>query len=133
MALVCAILAFACMGDGGDGGSPAPGPPPTGVPSAARGVAEPTGLGGRTPQATGDDGRVFESSDCADGVLTLVTDRERIFAELPCDRALPPEVEQRFAGAAVTVRVLPGSKIFVDSDTAGSLEFTVGRVWVEPR
>ena len=75
------------------------------------------------------------SQSCANGLLTIATTTGIVYAELPCDRALPDDVVRRFLGKAVTIRIVPGDpgKLFVDSDTAGSVEFTVGGVWQASR
>jgi len=59
----------------------------------------------------------------------------QLYAELPCDRALPQKVVGRFAHVPVRVRVVTAApaKIYIESKTAGSAEFTVGRVWIERR
>ena len=63
--------------------------------------------------------------------MTVVTTHERLFVEIPCDRAVPQQVVDRFLGKPVQIRVAPDHevKIYVESATAGSIEFTATRAW----
>jgi hypothetical protein len=82
--------------------------------------------------ASGGDGEIFYSMGCADGVLVVVTSRRALYAELPCDRALPQSTVDRFLGKPIAVRAVLSNpaKLFLNSEAAGSIEFTVGRVWL---
>ena len=137
MLVAVTIASAACSGGGvsvpaGPGTRPGPrteGSRPASVPPAARFVADDTAFGaeGRT-----DDGRLFFSTCCTDCILTIVTTKETIYAELPCDRALPQAAAARFLGQPVRARVAVSepAKLFMQSTSAGSVEFTIGRAWV---
>ena len=129
-AVAAAALFSACSGGGDDGGATSPAP--SSVPQSAHLVAGPEEIGAPDgPPGNGAD-HLFFSTSCEDDVLAVVTDQEVVYAELPCDRAVPQEVAERFLGLPVRVRVVPSNpaKLYVESDVAGSLEFTVGRVWI---
>jgi hypothetical protein len=86
-------------------------------------------------QSDGAEQRL-ETLSCADGVLTVATTGRTIRATLPCDRLPPPEVVDRFRDQPVEIEARveqPAAKVFLRSDVAGSLEFTVGAVTVEER
>jgi hypothetical protein len=71
--------------------------------------------------------------DCRAGVLTVITSQVvRLYAELPCDRAVPQNVVDRFSGQPVRLRLAFGDavKLYVDSPVAGTIEFTVTRTWM---
>ena len=80
----------------------------------------------------GDSAETLSSMSCAGGVLTIKTSQHVIYAELPCDRALPEGNVKPFVGKPIHVRSVPSApaKLYLDSSGAGSVEFTVGRVWV---
>ena len=106
------------------------------MPGTARIVGEERALGSAasTPEGS-DEPHLYFAMSCADDVLTIATSRETVYAELPCDRALPGEAAARFQGLPVLIRIVPSEpgKLYLDSATAGSAEFTVGRVWLEER
>ena len=81
---------------------------------------------------SGGDAETLASMSCADGLLTVRTSQHVIYAELPCDRALPDANVKPFIGKPIHVRSVPTNpaKLYLDSSGAGSVEFTVGRVWV---
>jgi len=139
--LALAAGAGACSG-GGDDGPPAEDAAavPTALTAAPRGavlVDENIDFGqdAVAPDAPADSAHLFYAMTCVDGVLTIITTKETVYAELPCDRALPPEVVGRFSYVPVRVRVVTAApaKLYIESKTAGSAEFTVGRVWIERR
>ena len=78
---------------------------------------------------------LFFSSSCADGVLAIVTNHHAIYAELPCDRALPHSAQEQFLGKPLELRAVVGNpaKLFMNSAAGGSVEFTVARMWVVSR
>ena len=82
--------------------------------------------------ASGGDAETLASMTCADGLLTIKTSQHVIYAELSCDRALPDANVKPFVGQPIHVRSVPSNpaKLYLDSSAAGSVEFTVGRVWV---
>lgn len=124
-------LAFAGCSDDGDGGLNGAGPdatPPAAVPPGAEPVREETVLGALSGEG---EERRFVGSACADDVLVITTDREAVYAELPCDRALPADVTGPFAGREVELRITTGEprKVFLRIESGESAEFTVGGVW----
>jgi len=149
--LSLALLAAACSGGDGKAKSPtvavpvvttAAGTPgaaitadtsarPAGVPGAATQVLASTQYG----DAAANGNETLTSMDCADGVLTVVTSARTVYAELPCDRMLKPDNVRAFATHPVKVRVVPQamSKVYLESQSAGSAEFTVGRIWVQAK
>ena len=148
-----ALTASACSDDddaGGNGGNGGNGQPipgisvtatniedgnrPAAVPDEAEIVRSPTEFG--DPAATsGDESRTFEETACSDATLTIATSKEVVYAELPCDRALPPEVADRFTGDPVRIRITIADsiKLFFESTDGGSVEFTTGRIWIDER
>ena len=116
--LLLAAMTLGCS-DGEDGAAV-----PPRVPPGAHEVSE-------SETRSGEE-TLFFSSDCFDGVVSVTTTVEVVYAELPCSRALPADVKERFLGKVVALRIVPGepSKIYMDSKAAGSVEFTVGRIWL---
>jgi hypothetical protein len=127
MALTLVVLAAPLVACGGD---EADGPRPAGVPESAEQVRSETVL-----RETDIDGRVRRlfAHDCMADVLTITTTIESVYAELPCDRALPDEVVQGFLGEAVAVTLRPGGdgKLLLTAEDAGSAEYTTGRMWLQ--
>jgi hypothetical protein len=121
LALLGTIL-YGCTEDG----SPPAAPAPTIISTVALPARE-----GKLFDDGDSDHRLF-SLNCMDGILTIATTKGVVDAELPCDRSLPPDVVERFAGRPIEVRYEAGppGKLFLMSIEAGSVEFTVGRVWV---
>ena len=71
---------------------------------------------------------------CKDDVLAVITSQiVELYAALPCDRAAPKDVVDRFVGRPVTVRIIIGQaeKLRLESPTAGTLEFTIDGAWVK--
>lgn len=103
-------------------------PRPSPVPQSATQVLGSSQYG--DPAASGTE--QLNALECAADVLAITTSTRVVYAELPCDRALPADAAGRFIGHPVRVRVVPqqASKLYLDSQAAGSAEFTVGRVWV---
>ncbi len=74
------------------------------------------------------------SLGCKDGVLSIITSQiVQLYAELPCDRAVPQDVADRFAGQPVRLRLVVGGavKLYIDSPAAGTIEFTITRAWAK--
>lgn len=132
-----ALLAGAAACSGGREGDGASTAPPAAVPEAAELVDENIEFGqdAAAPDAPEDAAHLFYAMTCVADVLTITTTKETVYAELPCDRALPPEIAGRFAYVPVRLRVVTAApaKLYIESETAGSAEFTVGRVWIEER
>lgn len=80
-------------------------------------------------------GPSFFAQACQNGLLTIVTTATTVYAELPCDRALPDSAVHRFLAQSVRIRVSPAtsSKLYLESAVAGTVEFTVGGVWIVER
>lgn len=114
-------------------GMPSDVPKPPTVPQEAHLIRSDLTVGNRTaPQDASQAPTVFYSLRCQDGVLIVATTDLVAYAELPCDRSIPDDVVRRFLARPVAIRVKLGNpvKLYVDS-AAGSVEFTVGAVWVE--
>jgi hypothetical protein len=120
------VLLFAAACGGGDDQAVAP---PGAVPAGASEVRADLDL---WEQDAVGLARVFSSQACDDDVLVIATTLETVYAELPCDRALPADVEARFLDTEVSIRLRPGEgKLFVFSAEGGSAEYTVGRMWLD--
>lgn len=110
---------------------------PTAVPAAARPVAQTTKLGaitrqaGPTPQVR-DLRRLIDAS-CADGLLTISTSKETIYATLPCDRFWDEKSKQQFVSkeAAITLEISARrQRILIETLDGAQAEFTVEGIWV---
>lgn len=148
-ALILAAAALAgCSGSGGGASTPraATQPPaagatatadtrpaPPGVPAGAQQLRASAQFGDPAGSGSTEDER-FYSLNCAADVLTIATTRRIVYADLPCDRSLPSKDAQAFLSRAVRVRVVIASpsKLYIESKTGGTAEFTVGRVWMAP-
>ncbi len=108
---------------------------PATVPGEAAfiGAARTFGSDPKTPAARDGSPHLFFHFGCNDDVLVIVTTQVELYAELPCDRAIPPQVVERFLGQPVQIRVVfnDAEKLFVESPVAGSIEFTVTRAWAK--
>jgi len=106
---------------------------PLGVPYAARLLAEDLIVGERSvPPSSSGASNIFYSLRCEGDLLAIATTEVVLYAELPCDRSLPDDVVRRFLTQPTTIRVRVGNptKLYVNSVSAGSVEFSVGRVWL---
>ena len=74
----------------------------------------------------------FERMSCEDGITTIVTSKETVYAEIPCDRMLPGTTLARLRGQIVRIRIVDGALI-MESLFVASFRFDVGRVWLETR
>ena len=55
-----------------------------------------------------------------------------LYAELSCDGSVPESGASHFAGHPVRVRLTVDTwKLYIDSPSAGTIEFTVMRVWAK--
>lgn len=146
LTLVCvvAMLAAACSGSSSPGAgstqrstlgvkTPPEAAKPAAVPQEARQIRADLQVGERsvTP-GSAQTATTFYSLRCQNGLLSIATTEAVFYAELPCDRSLPDDVVRRFLAQPVTIRVKIGdpTKLYVDSAAAGSVEFTVGAVWI---
>lgn len=140
-AALAALSIVACSGDGNGGGDSGnvdnntPSARPAALPDTAQHVTQQREFGALEEDASDNDVHVFVTSSCSDGLLTVETDKETIYAELPCDRALPQETVDMFAGTPVHVRLVPGdpAKIFLEAPDGASVEFTPGNIWVDEK
>jgi hypothetical protein len=107
-------------------------PRPSGVPASAEQLRAGAEFG--DPASTDASALKLFSLDCTADVITIATTGPVFYAELPCDRSLPAMNVQPFLGKPVRVRAVIAnpSKLYMESNTAGTVEFTVGRVWMQP-
>ncbi|MHB8376909.1 MAG: hypothetical protein ACYDEB_08130 [Dehalococcoidia bacterium] len=107
------------------------GPRPSGVPAQAQLLRSAAQYGDPAGSGSAGDERL-NSPNCAKDLLTITTTKHIVYAELPCDRSLPSKDAQAFLSQPVRVRavIASPSKLYLESKTGGTVEFTVGRVWV---
>jgi hypothetical protein len=75
----------------------------------------------------------FEHMQCDAGVMTIVTSKETLYAEVPCDRMLPDTTLARLRAQVIRIRLVDGS-LFLEAFFVSSFRFDgVGRVWLETR
>lgn len=145
--LAALFLAAACSGGRGSSRTAAPSTPvrspasrppateparPAAIPAEARFVSTDTTFNGGAAQPASARPQLFTLA-CKDDVLAAVTSQIiELYARLPCDRAVPQQVADRFIGRHVTLRIVIGDaeKLYVDSD-AGTIEFTIEGAWVK--
>jgi hypothetical protein len=141
---VAAVLLAACAG--GEGETPGPQPTlprptlevPADVPQSAQPAHGSLELGhiehpfGPDPDVS--QARTLEGMACAGDLLMVRTDRETVYARMPCDRFLAPEQVATLEGnpAAIRVDVGQDQRLLIES-TAGNAAFSVTGVWVEER
>jgi hypothetical protein len=120
--IALALLVTAACSDGG-------GDSPPGAPPQAR-TATPAGPGDAVYAA--DDVGVLEDLACVEGTITVAASQRTFTAPLSCDLMPPADVIARFHGQEIEVEINAGdpSKLYLRSESAGSLEFTVGTVRV---
>lgn len=113
-----------------------PPPRPTAVPQAAQPIAQTTRLGSIQRRANqppqGVETRKLSDASCSDGVMTLQTSRERIYAVLPCDRFWNQQAKDAFAGqqVAIVLEVTDRFRILLETLAGAQAEFTVEGIWV---
>lgn len=108
------------------------------VPDSAQPVKGPLELGhiehafGPNPDVS--QARTLEGMACVDDLLMVRTDRETVYARMPCGPFLTREQVASLEGqpAAIRLDASDGQRLFIES-TAGSAEFSVSGVWVEGR
>jgi hypothetical protein len=110
-------------------------PRPVGVPTEARFVATDYTFGAvpKTPLPTGWSPQLFYLG-CKDDVLAVVTSQIlELYASLPCDRMVGADVVNRFLGQHIQVRIAFGTaeKLYMESPSAGTLEFTIRGAWAK--
>lgn len=110
---------------------------PTALPPAARVVAQTAALGrltrvaGGTPQPV-DLRRLIDAS-CQNGLMTIRTSLETIYAALPCDRFLDESAKQQFLAkdAAITLEVTADRyRVLIETLDGAQAEFTVDGIWL---
>jgi hypothetical protein len=152
-ALCASVAILSCGGDSTSGSSATPGrvatpiptvlvrvspqPRPTDVPTAAAPIVETSTLGritrlaDQTPQTTAL--RTLTDAGCANGLLTIHTSLETIYAKLTCDLFSSDQFDQYFAGkqAALVLEVAPSRfRIIIDSAEGVHAEYTPKGIWV---
>ncbi len=146
-----ALVLTGC-GDGDDGAPPATSsstpnaaigtavtsvPRPASVPESAIEVTSTAALGqiDRRPGATpvGVAAREIVATSCEDGVLTIETDQETVFAALPCDRYPAQQIEDFFLGndSAITLEIGQRLRVLIETLVSAQLEFTVAGIWLQ--
>lgn len=112
-------------------------PRPSGVPDSAQLVRSDLAVGSPSAAQGGAAAglHIFYSLRCANDLLTIATTHETVYAQLPCDRSPPDGAVHPFLAKPVRLRIVAGnpSKLFVESDTGGTIEFTVPVVWIDAR
>lgn len=93
---------------------------------------------GRTSAPQGEaaaGSHIFYSLRCTDDLLTIATTHETVYAQLACDRSPPDAVVRPFFAKSVRLRIVRGNPLtlFLESDTGGTIEFTVPVVWIDAR
>jgi hypothetical protein len=142
VAMAATFSVSACSSHSKPAAESTPGPQASGrarpadVPIAAKALDKDVTMGAPSP-ATGtpfDEADVFYSLRCANGLLAVATTKETVYAELPCDRSPPDNAIHQFLAKPIEIRIATGepTRLFLDSQ-AGTIEFTVGGVWVETR
>jgi hypothetical protein len=128
---VTSVAIGGCSGDDGGGDPLVIVVQPSVVPASADLVESETVIG---TEAAGPGERRLSNFTCADGVVTVATTVETIYAELPCDRFVTPEqaAQVRDVAVLITIRPVPDglSKLIIRSETRASIEFTIGHAWV---
>jgi hypothetical protein len=128
------LVLVACSGGSHPSSTATAAARPTGVPAAAVPLNADTSYGNPSAPAGADPAvtELFFSSSCESDLVALTTNLHIVYAELPCDRALPASVQARFIGKPVRLRAVVGdpAKLYMDSAEGGSVELTVGRMWV---
>ena len=107
---------------------------PAGLPAGAVAVLSETQFGAPDAAPGADSGAVvrFFSLRCENSLLAIATTDGAVYAELPCDRSLPESEVKRFLGEPLHLRIVVGSpgKLYLESATERTVEFTVGSVWI---
>jgi hypothetical protein len=120
---------------------------PAGVPAEARTIVATERLGAIERQANQtpvtSDVRRLEDASCDEDVITMVTDRETIYALLrtavedddvpPCDGFWDDAAKKLFVGKEVALVFEGGEerwRLLVEGVDGAQAEFTVGGIWV---
>jgi hypothetical protein len=115
-----------------------PEPKPTQVPAAATPVVETSVRGNIVPEVSGtpetSELRTLTSASCANGLLTLRTSKETVFAQLSCDLFANDQFDPLFKGKeiALVLGVAPDRyRIVIDAIDGAHAEFTPEAIWVQ--
>jgi len=115
-----------------------PVPKPGAVPEAARAITQTTTLGrivrraGESPQAIMT--RQITGASCTDGLMTIATSGEAIYAPLACSSFWDPNTTELFVGEKASISLEATStrfRIFIETLPGAQAEFTVAGIWVE--
>ncbi len=90
-----------------------------------------TRVAGGTPQPVNLRGLIDAS--CQDGLMTIRTSLETIYAALPCDRFLDDSARQQFLGkdATITLEVTVNRyRVLIETLDGAEAEFTVDGIWL---
>ena len=144
LGLALAVAVLVACSDAEDARSPGAGPTsaqgaspgvrPSNLPARARFVEMDLTVGetstGGLPR---EQQHLLFTLDCSGDLLSLITTHETVYAELPCERTLPATLLAPFQQQPVQIRVRIGepSKLFFENSAQGTVEFTVGQVWIE--
>jgi len=111
---------------------------PTNVPAAAIPVVETSDRGSITPQVSStpvtSDLRELTQATCSDGLLTLLTSQETIYAQLSCDLFSADQFNPLFVGKPVAIKLIVEKDrfhIFIDTIDGAHGEFTPDSIWVQ--
>jgi hypothetical protein len=105
--------------------SPTPEPRPSAVPSSAQPLDSAYDSG--EPQQ-----HLLFHIGCADGILTVATTDEQVYAETDCPAEIQRVFVEPFLGDPVRITVAEGGIDIVTID-GERLTFPIGRVWIEQR
>ena len=75
---------------------------------------------------------IFFNLACADGVLTVITTDEHVFAETGCPTAIDPIFVRPFLADPVRITVTSG-QLEILSIEGERLTFPIGRAWIDRR
>lgn len=115
-----------------------PGAKPADVPAAATPVVQTSSLGEITRQAKetpqSEALRTLTDGRCANGLLTIHTSQETIYAALTCDKFDNDQFAELFANkqASLVLEVQPKRyRILIETIDGAQAEFTPDGIWVE--
>jgi hypothetical protein len=153
--LLCALLLLlAGCSDGGSSNGPVfpdndtpdaivtpvtPVPQPPGIPGTAPPLTSTAQLGrinrfaGEPPEGVAT--RSLNNASCQDGLLTLETSSETIYAALDCGSFWDEQTAPHFLGQQAALTLEAGSsrfRILIETIDGAQAEFTVGGVWIQP-
>ena len=116
-----------------------PVPQPSGVPETASPLASTAQLGritrraGAPPETVAT--RSLSNASCQDGLLTIQTSSETIFAALDCGSFWDEATAANFLGQQAALTLEAGGtryRVLIETLDGAQAEFTVGGVWIQP-